>query len=597
MPIPRSQRSRIARPRRPQSAKWIKLVQRIENLEGTWGDGDILNLPGWRTIRYKETKDDIIILAELTTEATGHCKCGDAWAEMRGWGYTDDPMHVIDIPIRCKRTRIYYKLKRKRCLVCKTTFQQPTPWIDERHTMLTYRLVEYIGWESLNIFRNFSGIADEVGCSHILIRNIHREISVQLEKDRNLEAPRWIAFDEVHPQRYGPTYCVITAPEVQRALDLIKSEGDSDKKKSKNKKTQKGVDSLALFRWLLNLKNPDKVEVVTIDMWLQYKNLARRFFKNAYIVVDRYHVHNLLSVALKGVLRVLRDSMTLSEQRKLMRREALVLKNYRHLSDEKEKDEKKGYLPSEKDVFKKWLESIPDLATAYYLVKDFSDILQLYDRQKAEDLTDAWLERVCDFVKYFRSKYEKNYRGYWEDPFGNVANTITEWRVNILNYIDLKKLFEKKPTNAFAEFANNQIKKAFQIGNGYSFEVLRAKVVHGGVLVVKRPPYPLDQKWTRSKSDRGARRGPKKQREVNPNSNVALLESARISQDKTRNLLPEPQQTAGWIERFPTAGKDNIADSDEVYMELVEEFEAKEKEVARKGRRGIKFDPRQRKMF
>jgi transposase len=570
-------------------------VQRIENLEGTWGEGDILNLPGWKTIRYKETRNDIIILAELTTEATGRCKCGCAWAEMRGWGYTD-PMYVIDISIRCKRTRIYYQLKRKRCLECKATFQQSTPWIDERHTMLTCRLVEYIGWESLNIFRNFSGIADEVGCSDILVRNIHREISVQLEKDRNLEAPRWIAFDEVHPQRYGPTYCVITAPEDQRALDLINSEGDSDKKKSKNKESNKGVDSIALCRWLLNLKNPNKVEVVTIDMWLQYKNLARRFFKNAYIVVDRYHVHNLLSVALKGVLHVLRDSMTKAEQRKFMRREALVLKNYRRLSDEKKKDEK-GHLPSEKDVLKKWLESIPDLATAYYLARDFSDILQLSDRQKAEDLTDAWLERVCEFVKHFRSKYEKIYRGYWIDPFGNVPNTITEWRANILNYIDLKKLFGKKTTNAFAEFANNQIKKAFQIGNGYSFEVLRAKVVHGGVLVVKRPPHPLDQKWTRSKSDRGARRGPKKQREVNPNSNVALLESARTSQDKTRNLLSEPQETAGWRERFPTAGKDKTADSDPVYAEMVEEFEDKKKEVARKGRRAIKFDPRQGRIF
>lgn len=591
MPLPRPKRSRIARPRRPQSAKWIKLAQSIENLEGTWGEGDILNLLGWKTIRYKETKDDIIILAELTTEATGRCKCGCTWAEMRGWGYTD-PMYVVDIPVRCKRTRIYYQLKRKRCLECKVTFQQPTPWIDERHPMLTCRLAEYIGWESLNIFRNFSDVADEVGCSDILVRNIHTEISVQLEKDRNIEAPRWIALDEVHPQKYGPTFCVITAPEERRVLDLITTEGDSNKKKPKNKKTQKGVDSLSLFKWLFNLKNPEKVEVVTIDMWPQYKKLALRFFKNAFIVVDRYHVHNLLSVALKGVLHVLRDSMTRAEQNKLMRREALILKSYRRLSDEKQ-----GQLPSEKEVLKQWLKSIPDLEKAYDLAKDFSDILQLSDRQKAEELTDAWLERVCKFVEYFRNKYKKNYQGYWTDPFGNVPNTITEWRANILNYIDLKKLSGKKPTNAFAEFANKQIKKAFQIGNGYSFQVLRTKVVYGGVLVVKRPPHPLDQKWTRSKSDRGARRGPKKQREVNPNSNLAVLESARISQDKTRNLLPEPQETAGWVERFPTAVKDNTADSDAVYAELVEELETKEKAAVPKGRKAFRYDPRQRKMF
>lgn len=234
---------------------------------------------------------------------------------------------------------------------------------------------------------------------------------------------------------------------------------------------------------------------------------------------------------------------------------------------------------------------------AYQLKKDFSDILQLSDRQKAEELRDAWLDRVCEFVKYFRSKYQEFYGRFWEDPFGNVPNTITDWRVEILNYIDYKKCFEIKATNAFAEFANKQIKKAFQIGNGLRYEVLRVEVIHGGVLVVKRPPHPLDPKWTRSKSDRGARRGPKKL-EINPNSNLMRIKSARATQDKTRELFPEPQATPGWVERFGDVTEDKSVSASADYMEMLEEFkEAEEKEVVHRGRQQFRHNSRQYKMF
>lgn len=355
---------------------------------------------------------------------------------------------------------------------------------------------------------------------------------------------------------------------------------------------------VVLLKWLLNLRNRDRVEVVTIDMCAQYRSAVRQLLKNARIVVDRYHVHNMLNVALKGVLEVIRDNMTPSEQRKIMRRESLVLKNYRQLSYEKKEDEHGNKLPSEKEVFNRWLKNVPDLATAYWLKKEFSDILQLSDRQKAEELTDVWLERVCEFVKYFRGKYEKKYRGSWEDPFGNVPNTITDWRAGILNYIDHKNTFEIKTTNAFAEFANKQIRKAFKTGNGYRFAVLRVKVIHGGVLVVKRPPHPLDRKWTRSKSDCGARRGPKSRREVNPNSNVVLLEKARASQDKTRDLLPKPQETAGWDNRFGSViTKKPVSDSEDQYMDMLEEIEVEEREVTRRRRRPFKHNKSQLKMF
>ena len=209
-------------------------------------------------------------------------------------------------------------------------------------------------------------------------------------------------------------------------------------------------------------------------------------------MVDRYHVHNLLNVALKKVLNVIRDSMTYSEHREHMRPEHLLLASYRKLADEEKKERKKRKekkddrgvkKPSDKELLDKWLADVPDLKRAHGLKEEFSVILQLTDREKAEELTDEWLRKVSEFVDDFRAKYKKGYRGQgpWPDPFGSVPHTITEWRDSILNYINCKSMFSTRTvSNSFAEHANGRIKKAYRIGHHYSYEVLRLKCVYGG---------------------------------------------------------------------------------------------------------------------
>ena len=576
MPLPRP-KLRPAKPARPRASAWLDLEQRLEKLEGTWCDGEIINLPGWKTVRYRETEGDIIVLAELTTEVDSPCECGVPAAEFLKWGFTE-PAHVRDVPVRDKRTRIYFRVGRMRCPKGCKTFRQPLAGVDEKYGM-TSRLVRHVGRESFSIFRTFSGVADEAGCSEITVRKIFTARALRLEDLRVVETPKWLAINEVYPKERKTVYCVVSDPERRRVLDLLP-----------------GNNQPGLLKWLLQLPDRRAVEVVTMDMWDPYRAAVRRLLPDARIVVDRYHVHNLLNVALKGVLEVVRDSMTSGERRRLMRPEGLALKNYRHLSeDEREgKDGKK--LPSEKELFKKWLENVPDLATAYWLKKEFSDILQLTDREKAEALVDPWLARVSEFVKSFRETYEKNYGGRWPDPFGNVPATFSDWRANILNYIDLRDRFPRKPTNAFAEFANRQIKMAFRLGGGYEHPVLRAKVIHGGVLVKRRPPHPLDKQWTRTRPDRAARKRRGRKRGVNPNSNVALLAAALDEQDKTKDLLPKPQQSFAWTSRFNSTQGGPASPREESCPDVFEEPEPDEAPT-RRGRQRMKNSADQMNMF
>jgi hypothetical protein len=201
--------------------------------------------------------------------------------------------------------------------------------------------------------------------------------------------------------------------------------------------------------------------------------------------------------------------------------------------------------PSQVEIRDKWFEDVPEVGTAYWLKESFSDILQLRDREKAEELTDLWLNRVEEFIEELHSKYRQEQGRKRDCPFANIYTTIKTWRPYILNYVDSKSICSSTVTNFFAEHANKKLKSAKSLGNGIAFETIRIKAVHGGVMVKRRPPHPLSDRQARSKVERS-----KNRREVNPDSNLEKLKRAREGRDETKNLRPKPQTAPGWAVRF-----------------------------------------------
>lgn len=594
MPLPRAKVVRTSRPSPPKASKWVQLEQKIEKLPGDWCQGEILNLPGWKTLRYKELDHDILVMAELATPSAGNCICPAAESELHKSGFTD-PYYVADLPIRCKRVRLYYRLQRQFCKRCRKSAQQLATGVDDKHQM-TARLVEYVEYESFDLFRSFSDVADEIGCSEQTIRNIFTVRAKQFEDEAKrlreeglYETPKWLAIDEVCPQHKGEEYCVISDPLRHQVIDILPVNNEKE-----------------LFKWLLRLLNRHLVMLVTMDMWGEYRKLVKRLLPQAWIVVDRYHVHNLLNVALKKVLDVIRDSMTYSEHRERMRPEHLLLTSYRNLSTKEEEDEHGVKQPSDKELADKWLEDVPDIKRAHGLKEEFSDILQLTDREKAEELTDEWLRKVSEFVDDFRAKYKKGYRGRgpWPDPFGNVPHTISDWRDSILNYINCKSMFDARTvSNSFAEHANGRIKEAYRIGHHYSYEVLRYKCVYGGVSVRRRPPHPMDE--PRLRIVRSRKSGSDGVKKPNPNANLEILKQARLDADDTRGLLPQSEDNPGWASRFNLVemekARQEVADSeltnDAPPVVPTSEEDVQPPVMDKERKRRTKYNPNQQKLF
>jgi len=344
-------------------------------------------------------------------------------------------------------------------------------------------------------------------------------------------------MDEVYIRRKA--HCVATDPVRRRVVDILKD-------------NKQGV----IETWLLQLPNRSNVKMVTIDMWPSYLGAIRRLLPQAAIVVDRYHVHNLLNCAIKDVLSLLRKGMSESEQRKYMRDPRLLFRSRYKLSIEPERDEDGRLKMPQKQIVEKWLKDVPELEIPYQLKEDFSDILQMDDRQKAEAAVDLWLERVNEFVKTLSIRLKKKVGKKNDVPFSNVSTTIKNWREYILNYIDYKKRFRLKPTNGFAESVNGQIKRALRLGNGYNYEVIRSKAIHRGVFVKRRSRLALDKGVPRTRQSRARRRKGLFPPETNPNANIVRLERVRKSRDETKGLLPDPKSNEAWAKRFKRLPQD-----------------------------------------
>lgn len=111
------------------------------------------------------------------------------------------------------------------------------------------------------------------------------------------------------------------------------------------------------------------------------------------------------------------------------------------------------------------LEEYPQFKTPYYLKEAFRNIYQF-----AETRADA--ERF--YADWVRANEDEDCHAY--DSF--IA-TVENWHTEIFNY------FDNRHTNVQTESLNKVIREIDRAGRGYTFPVLRAKVLYRHITAKK----------------------------------------------------------------------------------------------------------------
>jgi transposase len=175
-----------------------------------------------------------------------------------------------------RQTLLRFKAHKFYCRQCKRYFNQQFPGIgkyqratERLHTQVFHQHTQGVSQKDMS--HDFKlGKATIERWYHKEYLQAHREIS-------NQPCPTVLGIDEhffSKKQGYATTFCNLRK---NRIFDIVKGRSDRD-----------------LADYLQKLTGKEAVKVVCIDLSSTYRHLIQRYFPNAKIVADRFHVIRLL---------------------------------------------------------------------------------------------------------------------------------------------------------------------------------------------------------------------------------------------------------------------------------------------------------------
>lgn len=182
-------------------------------------------------------------------------------------------------------------------------------------------------------------------------------------------------------------------------------------------------------------------------MWRPYKTAAHTVFPGLPVIIDKFHLVRMANTAMDNVRIALAKDQSKVVGRDWMRRKALLRMRYKNL------DEKGRF------NLQMWLDNEPEVAIAYRLKEAFYDIYDAPTKEAGTALLDAWRESVPARMR----KTKKDFKP--------LMTCTANWREEMLAY------FDHPISNGYTEALNGVAKVINRAGRGYSFEVLRARLL------------------------------------------------------------------------------------------------------------------------
>lgn len=307
----------------------------------------------------------------------------------------DEPVHNQCVWLKIHKHRIY-------CKDCKSTFSEPVVgiWPKRRSTQ---RLRKFIG-QACARMNDLSTVSRFYRVSHGFAYKVYYEqVEVKLREYSSAKLwPEVIGIDEHFFRRVrgkGTQFVtMITDLKKKRAFEMVQ-----------------GKDHLSLTDQLKEIPGRENVKVVVMDMSGCYKSFVKRFFPNAVIVADKFHVLRLFTPSImKSGKEIHGHRKELSTRRKLLcSRKNLdyfvrvdidrYLKNHEKLNE-----------------LYRWKEKFFE----FYRLKGFARAARVFD-QLTEKMKDSKLEEIQKLLRTFK-----------------------RWKNEIIRY------FEKGYTNGFTERMN-----------------------------------------------------------------------------------------------------------------------------------------------
>ena len=383
---------------------------------------DFLNLPGIKTTSRGRSETGIVVEAETVGPKFEAICCLDQ--QLAPDGARSARRVINDTPHGGDRTVILMKVRRAKCKACgKKGMIETLPGIHPGRLM-TQRLYEHLAQEAL--LRTNTRIGESVGVTEGTVRSILKEYVDEKLRDRHIETPRVLGLDE--KMLRGEYRCVICNMEESTVIDLLENRDH------------------ALTAFLDAMPDKHRVEVVVADMYGSFHRAQKRFFPNALHVYDHFHVVQRANTAMDKVRAAVAQGVSGIDRKFLTQSKRLFLQRQGDLTEG-------GHYK-----LRQWSQRFPALGQAYWAKERYFEMYEVcHTPAEAEWYYKNWektlpIELRAIFLKHCTIKSGQQARAvyaYFDEPY----------------------------TTAYIEGVNRQLDDIQRAGRGYSWEIIRGKLL------------------------------------------------------------------------------------------------------------------------
>jgi len=378
---------------------------------------DLLNIQFISSLSHKIVKDNLDIFVETAPQPQSCPCCGNITSFIHDYRI----QKIKDIPISNFKTIIHLKKRRYVCKKCQKKFYEIYSIIP-KFSKTTTRLKQSVLYHA----KNFLPMK--------LIANMHNlSSSSGFRYFKHLQIPtnplgKVLSMDEFKGNSGGEKFQVILANPVEKeVVDILKSR-----------------NYIYLDNYFKNLKDKEKVQFVVIDMWREYHRLIKKHFKNATIIIDRYHFIRQVDWAIENVRKRVQKKLPDEDRLQFKHSKKLLLKRTATLD--------------EQSMLQRMFSISYDLEQAYQLKKWFYEILKIREKQQA-------VKEIKNWIKASKESKLKEFK--------DAIRAFKNWQDEICNGIVLPY------SNGYIEGVNNKIKvlkrNSFCIRN---FNILRTRIMY-----------------------------------------------------------------------------------------------------------------------
>jgi transposase len=380
----------------------------------------LLNLKGFHVLSQVEHEGHLEITVENRFKPQSCPNCDYSHL------YSHDKTEQIffDTPIQGKSVVLKTQRIRYKCRSCGKTFREPLADIDDKRLM-TSRLKEHIQKRAMR--ETFAVVARETGLDEKTIRHVFDDYAYDKAQSMPFVTPRILGIEEL--KLVGSFRCILTNIEYNTVFDMLPSRKEE-----------------SVREYLKTLPDKHNIEQVIMDMWRPYKDAVNVELPGRIIVIDKFHIVRMANDSLEASRKAIRASLERKDRLKLKNERFVLLKRRNSLSDE------------ETEKLQKWSAWYPELGLAYDAKEAFFCIFdQGLDSKTAKEALIAWQRGIDPSI----SRH-----------FEPLTKALNNWMSEILNG------FDYPITNAYTESINRLAKDLQRMGRGYSFDVVRAKMLY-----------------------------------------------------------------------------------------------------------------------